>query len=113
MAASGLRTNRTKELIVFIEHRSQQRLGEIGDKIVERAQQLVPERTGELRGSIHKVVLKTRVKVIADAKNDQGKSYAYYVETGTGKGPAQPFLQPAMMAVLPHIREAFSDWKFV
>lgn len=111
--ASGIRTNRSRKLIAFIEHRSHQRLDEIGDKLVERAQELCPVRKGELRASIHKVVLKTRVKVIADAKNDQGTSYAYYVETGTGRGPAQPFLRPAMMAILPHIRKSFSDWKFV
>jgi len=111
--ASGIVTNRSGALISFVEHRTLQRLSEIGDKIVERAQGLCPVRKGELRGSIHKVVLKTRVKVIADAKNDSGHSYAYYVETGTGRGPAQPFLRPAMMAVLPHIKAAFSDWKFV
>lgn len=111
--ASGIRTNRSKELIAFIEHRSVQRLEEIGDKIVDRAKDLVRVKTGFLQSSIHKVVLKTRVKVIADAKNDQGKSYAYYVETGTGRGPAQPFLRPAMKAVVPHIRKSFTNWKFV
>ena len=111
--ASGIITDNTGKLIAFIESRSEQKLNGIGDKIVDMAQILCPVRDGNLKASIHKVVLKTRVKVIADAKNSSGKSYAYYVETGTGRGPAQPFMQPALMAAQSFIQKSFSNWKYI
>jgi len=108
--ASGIRTDNSGKLIAFIESKSEEKLNAIGDKIVEMAQILCPVKDGDLQDSIHKVVLKTRVKVIADAKNSAGHSYAYYVETGTGRGPAQPFMRPALMAALPFIQKSFKDW---
>jgi len=111
--ASGITADRSGRLISFIENRSVEVLEQLAEKVVERAKELVPVRTGDLRDSIHAEILKTRVKIIADAKNDSGHSYAYYVETGTGRGPAQPFLRPALQSVIPDIQRSFSNWKWI
>jgi len=110
---SRITNNRSGQLISFIENRTKSRLKMLGEKVVERAQALCPFRTRDLIDSIHAEVLKTRVKIIADAKSHSGKnvSYAYWVETGTGRGPAQPFLRPALISVTQDLEEAFKGWK--
>jgi len=112
--ASVITDDNIGALIGHIESRSKKELKRIGEQVVNIAQQLVVYRTGNLHNSIHVKVLKTRVKIIADAKSHSGdgSSYAYYVETGTGRGPAQPFLRPALLSITPDLIEAFKDWQF-
>lgn len=62
--------------------------------IQERAKELVPVDTGELRNSI-------RTKVETDGDTVKGiiytnKSYAAYVELGTSKQNPQPYMYPAL-----------------
>jgi HK97 gp10 family phage protein len=65
----------------------------LGRMIAERARELAPVDTGQLRDSIgHTFVASTSiVQVHADAP------YAYWVEVGNGVSEAQPFLMPALM----------------
>ena len=61
------------------------------DQIVIDAKQLVPVLTGKLRDSIKKVEPTVgNFSVIADT------DYALFVELGTGKMPAKPFLRKAL-----------------
>lgn len=65
------------------------------DKVAELARQLAPVDTGELRNSIH-VEQNERpgfYDIVASAP------HAVYVEFGTHKAPAQPFLVPALRHV--------------
>lgn len=65
----------------------------VADAIVERAQQLAPVRTGELRDSIHtEIIDPLTIAVVADAP------YAVYQEMGTHNMSAHPFLTPAFEA---------------
>lgn len=73
-----------------IRKRIQTRLKRIGQVVAKRARILAPVRTGKLKRSIHWEVTKGKVEIIADTP------YAYFVETGEGRGPAQPFLRPAL-----------------
>lgn len=74
----------------------QKALDTVADKIVDEAKQLAPVRTGELRDSIHKAEPEDKpgqdrlsIDVVADAE------HAVYVELGTSKMSAKPFLTPA------------------
>jgi HK97 gp10 family phage protein len=58
--------------------------------IVDRAQELAPVRTGFLKENIVATQEGTNVAVEAQAP------YSGYVEYGTSKQPAQPFLRPAV-----------------
>lgn len=61
--------------------------------IVELAKENAPVATGELRDSIHVEKDGTDHKVVADA------DHAVFVELGTSKMAAQPFLGPAAAKV--------------
>ena len=54
------------------------------------AHELVPVRTGNLRDSIHQEIGDTDGSLIASA------GYAGFVELGTSKMQAEPFIQPGM-----------------
>ena len=68
-------------------------LQEIGDRVVKRAQELVPVDSGNLQRSIHAEVDGDTLNIAADA------DYASYVELGTSKMAAQPYLGPALLEV--------------
>lgn len=57
------------------------------------AQQLAPVDTGHLKGSISD-------EPVAEltAEVNVGAEYGHYVEYGTGRGPAQPYITPAVAA---------------
>ena len=83
-------------------------LDEVADKIVEDAKELCPVDTGALRRSIRKdkqlVSLYPFTYTIGVTAGGQVKNprtgrevdYAAYVEFGTSRTPAQPFMGPAM-----------------
>lgn len=63
----------------------------IGDKIAETARNEAPVRTGKLKASIHSEPTPTGCKVLADT------SYAGYVNSGTRKMAARPFMTNAIL----------------
>lgn len=65
-------------------------LEEVGDFIKERARQLAPVLTGQLRDSIDVLVQEWGVLVVA------GVDYAQFVEYGKINTAAHPFLTPAI-----------------
>jgi HK97 gp10 family phage protein len=63
---------------------------------VETAKSLVPVSSGKLRDSIRLEGGNLNYNFIADATNLRGQPYAVYLEMGTVKMPAQPFMVPAL-----------------
>lgn len=64
--------------------------------IAREARRRVPIKSGKLHDSI-KVHVNYGVSatVYADARNNVDELYAHYVEYGTSRTPAQPFIHPA------------------
>jgi HK97 gp10 family phage protein len=69
-------------------------LEEAGNEIVIYAQQIVPVRTGRLRDSITYTVADGTLTIMATAP------YAKYVEFGTRRMQAEPYIRPAIDAYL-------------
>ena len=69
-------------------------LNDAAEEIADIARDLVPVRTGALKASIHTTRIDhLAVQVRADAE------YAAWVEYGSSRAPAQPFITPAIEAV--------------
>jgi HK97 gp10 family phage protein len=79
----------------------------LGAAIVEKARELVPVDTGQLRDSINFTYRQDtgELQIHADMY------YAIMVEYGTSKTPAQPYLRPALMAA-PDLWKAASSVTF-
>lgn len=78
---------------------AQAKLQALGDKFVaesvlpqieDAAKRIVPIDTGDLHDSIHTEVSSDGMFVVADA------DHAAFIEQGTSKMPAQPYLRPAL-----------------
>lgn len=65
------------------------------DTVYDLSQEYVPVATGDLKDSGHIVEMGSGYRLIYDAKNRSGIPYGGYVEYGTSRTPAQPFLNPA------------------
>lgn len=84
-------------------------LSSIADDVVNGAKSRCPVRTGRLQESIHKEVLGngTRVKVVVDAKADDGTMYGALVEFSPKIN--KPFLYPALDEVRDDIGGRVAD----
>lgn len=87
-----------------------------GADVEDLAKQLAPVDTGRLRSSIRTEYSEGGLtfRTISDpAAFPSGRYYAPFVEFGTSRSPAQPFLFPAFEAIRPHfqadIREAIRE----
>ena len=97
---------------MLLQKRIKTKLRKVGALIVKRAKELVPVKTGRLKKSIHAEVHDDHVDIIADAPKGGvtgADSYAYFVETGEGRGQAQPFLRPALHGLQTEIGEVFKE----
>jgi hypothetical protein len=70
------------------------------DTVYDISQDLVPVDTGDLKDSGRVEKVGGGYRLVYDAKNRSGQSYAGYVEYGTTRTPAQPYLNPAADAAL-------------
>lgn len=70
-------------------------LSAMGDRIVDEAKRIVPVRTGRLKASIHKEDNFEKNEVLVGSEVE----YALYVELGTYKMTAIPYLRPALHTV--------------
>lgn len=75
---------------------------ETADDVADLAQQLAPERTGDLKGS--KQVYKEGDSWHASFGRDLPDARAIYQEFGTDVMEAQPYLTPAFRAIDPLLR---------
>jgi len=94
--------NRIPALIAFVEAESRAAVKKNADAIVRDAKALAPVDTGALRSSIQAV----SIEAGKEADVEVNVSYAAYVEYGTYKMAAQPYLSPAVIA---HTDEFFED----
>jgi HK97 gp10 family phage protein len=78
-------------------------LDEAGQEIVIYAQQIVPVRTGFLRSSIGYEVADGTLIIRATAK------YAAYVEWGTRRARAQPYIRPSIDAYMTRITSSIIE----
>lgn len=84
-------TDNSQEVIRAIEESAKNALKEIGLYVEGQAKLLTPVDTGNLRGSIsHKIASEKEVHIGTDVE------YAVYVEKGTSRQKAQPYLTPAV-----------------
>ena len=92
----------TDKVLAEADKRIRERLT-IAALMVERtAKQLCPVRTGTLKRSITHMVEKRRALVGSNVE------YAPYVEMGTVKMTARPYLRPALESNMQKIKELFS-----
>ena len=108
------------EIASHIEARVIGGLDEVADKIVEDAKELCPVDTGALKRSIRKekqlvslypFIYNIGVAAGGHVKNSRtGREvdYATYVEFGTSRTPAQPFMGPAVEKNRGEIRRILS-----
>src|SRR5258708_763976 len=75
------------------------RMDNAGKRIVARAKQLVPVRTGQMRDSIGYIYRQSDKKLILHADHPA----AFFVEFGTRLMRARPFLRPALIQEGPTI----------
>jgi HK97 gp10 family phage protein len=78
-------------------------LDEAGAEIVIYAQQICPYRTGRLRNSITYTVADGQLTVMATAP------YAKYVEFGTRRARAQPYIRPAIDGYMTRITSSINE----
>jgi len=68
----------------------------VPDRVAARASMLAPVDTGTLAASIHSErVSDVHWEIVANPRGRQGQGYAGFVELGTSKMAAQPYLRPA------------------
>ena len=70
------------------------------DKVYDYSQERVPVLTGALKESGHIFEESDAVVLSYNAPNNIGISYAAYVEYGTHKTAAQPYVNPAVEAAM-------------
>ena len=70
-------------------------LDRLAAAVVDDARRLVPVDTGALRGTIRSTVDADTGTIVVSA-GDATVDYAAHVEYGTSRGPAQPYLRPAV-----------------
>ncbi|MEM2351789.1 MAG: HK97 gp10 family phage protein [Thermoproteota archaeon] len=94
---------RLEGLTARLDGLSQEALKEVAEQIVEDAKALCPVDTGSLRRSIRferdpssGVIVAAGGGGVINPKTKCEVDYAAYVEFGTSRAPAQPFLQPAL-----------------
>lgn len=84
----------------------------IGDQVVGWAQDLAPVDTGNLKSSLTHEAESNNVEIVG-ASNSKAPikdvNYAIYVELGTPRMHAQPFLRPAIEGNLSAIRQIIED----
>lgn len=85
--------NRSDNVLALLREKVQQGLEDCAEALVGHAQGYCPVRTGALRDSIDYEIVDDR-NVAIRAGSDEAY-YAAYVEFGTSRNVAQPFLRPA------------------
>ena len=95
-------TNRSDVVLRLLEDRVQEGLEECAEFLRDKAKGYCPVDTGALQASIDAKPVGNRHVVIyaggdslTNAGNGKHVDYAQYVEFGTSRTPAQPFMRPA------------------
>lgn len=112
-----IKENNTEYILNAINRALAEALAELGERVVYRAQQLCPVDTGRLRNSItyklgggsyefpgHGESVGKEITIGSDVE------YAAYVELGTSRTRAQPFLKPAAVDHADEYRRIIEDY---
>ena len=107
------------EAIRNIDPKTREALREVAHKVVQDAKALCPVDTGSLQRSIRAEEYPPEVNIyrifvvaggkIINPKTRKKVDYAAYVEYGTSRAPAQPFLRPALEQNRPLLREVLMN----
>ena len=92
-----------KEVLQALSQAKENAVRQCGQMAEAFAKELCPVDTGALRDSIHYTVNEDSFTLSADAP------YAAYVELGTHKPAAQPFLRPALENHVGELTEAIRE----
>jgi HK97 gp10 family phage protein len=90
-----------KAVMELVKQKGGPAVKEKAERVCELAKSNAPVLSGDLRDSGHVEEKEKDVvyEVVFDAGKDKnGKSYARWVEEGTSKMTAQPYLRPAILA---------------
>lgn len=101
-----VRSNRIPEIVAQARPRALEAVNAALFAVEGHAKSIVPVDTGALKNSIHVTP--------ADAGTLSGEcsasmDYAVYVEYGTYRSPAQPYMTPAAEAAAPGFQAAMAD----
>jgi HK97 gp10 family phage protein len=96
--------NRLPELPAATRRRISQVVRKVASDVEARAKQIVPVDTGATKNSI-------RAQTVNELTSEVvvGTHYAAYLEFGTHKMPARPYLRPAVEAVRPAFEAAIGQ----
>lgn len=93
--------NNSDAVFVAVREKAEWALKVAARKVAASARQIVPVDTGSLKSTIEVKQEGLTAHIGSDIH------YAAYVEAGTSKMSAQPYLRPALMANLMVIKKAF------
>ena len=87
-----------REVLIKVSTLVADNLDKAGEWVAERARQLAPVRSGRLKKGIDYLVVAKgeEISAIIGVKKESKAFYARFVEKGTKKTKAQPFLRPAV-----------------
>lgn len=71
-------------------------LDSVGEQVAERARQAAPKSTGEGAASITHEIVNDNGRLASRVSWDNDHFYMLFVELGTSRVPARPFLRPAL-----------------
>ncbi len=100
-------TLKSTEAMLHIRKIVHNNLSELSEEMAERAKDLAPYRTGNLRSSIQ---AEPEAELFFKVSTSTG--YGAYVELGTSKMDAQPFFKPAFDLASRHLAQRpKQDWE--
>lgn len=115
ISGSAELTARLERLASRIGELSGEALVELAEHIVEDAKALCPVDTGSLKRSIRyerdpdgSIIIAAGGGGVINPRTRREVDYAAYVEFGSSRSPAQPFLQPALEKNLPNLEPLLS-----
>lgn len=100
--------NGEKKIIEQIRAKIPDALTVVGDFVTDEAKVRCPVLTGNLRGSINPALFSDIATKEMGVRIGTPIEYAPYVEYGTSKQSAQPFLRPAVLDNLDRIDKLFA-----
>ena len=115
ISGSAELTARLERLASRIGELSGEALVGLAEHIVEDAKALCPVDTGSLKRSIRyerdpdgSIIIAAGGGGVINPRTRREVDYAAYVEFGSSRSPAQPFLQPALEKNLPNLEPLLS-----
>lgn len=97
--STRIRANKIPNASAYVRSAVENLVKFTGDEMLDTAKALVPVRTGYLKSTISAHLTQWQAEVGAEAP------YAGYVELGTWKMAAQPYLRPAFELHAPFFKE--------